>query len=128
MKSTTEIKKTITSICSTIEKMLLLSDMLRGSFGTIFRRCGKPNCWCADPQQEGHPCTRITWVDATGPKTRSIPDEDQQWIVNAIEKYRLFKKMKRQLRQQEKYLEELLTEYENESTFITRQKRQYLQG
>ncbi len=127
MKSTTKIKKTLENITATIEKMLMYTDMLQGSFGTTFRRCGKPNCWCIDPNQQGHSVSRIMWTDSTGPKTRSIPNEDQKWVAQTIENNRKFKKLKRQLRQQINEMEELLSDYEKETTFITRQKKQYLQ-
>jgi hypothetical protein len=122
----TDIKNLISRVCSIVEKMLSLSGMVRGSFGTIYRRCGKPTCWCVDLMKKGHPCTRLVWTDETGAKTRSIQKGDIQTVAEAVEQYRKFKQMRRQLRVEEEKLEELLNNFERETIKNNRSKLGYL--
>ena len=44
-------------------------DFRAGSINETYRRCGKPNCWCA---QEGHPGhgPRYLWTRSVGGRTR----------------------------------------------------------
>jgi hypothetical protein len=44
-----------------LRQFLTLGDMRRGSVSTFTRRCGKPNCHCARPEDPGHgPQYRLT--------------------------------------------------------------------
>jgi len=127
MKATpTDIKELLGRVCSIVEGMLALSGLVRGSFGTTYRRCGKSTCWCAEIKKRGHPCTRLVWVDETGAKTRSVREEDRQTVANAVEQYREFKQMRRQLGVEETKLEELLNNFERETTKNSRSKLGYL--
>ena len=42
-----------------LREFLSLADFRPGSVAAIARRCGKPNCHCAQPDGEGHPQFRL---------------------------------------------------------------------
>lgn len=43
------------------DQLAALGDLRRGSIVASYRRCGKPNCACAEPQHPGHgPQHRLT--------------------------------------------------------------------
>lgn len=111
---------------SIIEDILALSGMMRGSFGDIYQRCGKPTCWCANTIENGHLCTRLMWTDKNGVKTRSVRDEDKQTVKEAVEQYREYKEMRRMLRIEEIKLEKLLNEFERNTTINNKTKMGYL--
>ena len=52
------------------EQLAALGDFRPGSVNATYRRCGKPNCACA---QEGHPGhgPRYLWTRSAGGRTRS---------------------------------------------------------
>lgn len=51
-----------------------LGDFRPGQLVARFRRCGKPNCHCANPDDPGHgPCWSLTRVVAGKTVTRVIP-------------------------------------------------------
>ncbi len=53
------------------DRLAQTGDLRRGTVGTTYRRCGKPNCACADPQHPGHgPRHRLT--RSVGGKTEAI--------------------------------------------------------
>ena len=121
-----EIKKLTAGICSMIDDMLVLSGMIRGSFGVIYQRCGKPTCWCANTKEKGHLCKRLMWSDEDGVKTRSVRDDDQQSVKEAVGQYREFKELRRNLKIEEKKLERLLVEFERNATKNNKTKMGYL--
>ncbi len=85
-------------IASALENMQAINCMLKGSYGITYRRCGKPNCWCADPQAQGHPSYRVTWNDDGISYTRNIPVNDRVWAKQAVENYKWFKSERRSIR------------------------------
>lgn len=117
-----DIKVQLGRLCSTVDAMLALPGMMRASFGTTYRRCGKPTCWCAGLDEKGHPCTKLMWTDESGPKTRAVRNEDTQAVLNAIEQYREFKKMRRAFRTEAQQLDKLLDVFERHTTGENRSK------
>ena len=48
-----------------------VGDFRRGSLNEAFRKCGKPNCACAEPDHPGHgPQWNLTWK--VGGRTRTV--------------------------------------------------------
>ena len=121
-----DAKKILDRLHATVEKLFTLTEILRGSIITTHRRCGKENCWCAQPGQKGHPSTRLAWADATGSKTRSIHDNELNEIKTAVEQYRSFKLLRKNLRNDEQSLENVLNEFENQMVDENRHKRGYM--
>lgn len=51
-----------------------LGDFRSGSISSVVRRCGKPNCHCARPQDGGHgPDFRLTYKVNGTTRTESLP-------------------------------------------------------
>lgn len=64
-------------------------DALPGSLALIHRRCGKPNCHCA--QGEGHPLWLLTFMAAGKKHVQSISAEWVEEIRPLVEQGREFK-------------------------------------
>jgi len=120
-----DIKLQLCRLCTIVENMLALSGMMRASFGTTYRRCGKPTCWCAGHNEKGHPCTKLMWTDESGPKTRAVRNEDTHTVLKAIEQYREYKKLRRAFRTEAKQLDKLLNLFECHTTRVNRSKMGY---
>jgi len=106
-----------------MKRLLQTKAMIRGSFSSTLRRCGKPNCWCADAK--GHPSYRITWTEKGKPKTKAIPSEDVTWIEPMTKNYRIYRRTRQQLRALEKKLNEYLDTFENDLVEKTKKERDY---
>ncbi len=107
-----------------IEKIITTQEMIRGSFGTIYRKCGKPNCWCS--QGNGHPATRITWTEKAKSKTKVIPKQDIIWIKSMTKNYRKFRKIRQEMRILEKELNNIIDDLEAEIVNKTKRLKDYL--
>lgn len=64
-------------------------DALPGSLALTHRRCGKPNCRCADG--EGHPIWSLTFMVEGRKHVERIPDEWVDQIRPVVEQGREFK-------------------------------------
>ena len=113
-------------ISALLNKISNLSTMLRGSYGVAYRRCGKPNCQCAKKDSKAHPYFRISWTEQGKQYTRTIPDDDQDWIKLQVDNYRLFRKNKRKIISLQKDLCDKLASLEQEMIIETRKERVYL--
>jgi hypothetical protein len=51
------------------EQLAATGDFRRGSSNVTYRRCGKPNCACAQPDHPGHR-PRHLWTRSVAGKTR----------------------------------------------------------
>ena len=57
-----------------LEGISKLGDFRSGSISSVLRRCGKPNCHCARPQDAGHgPDFRLTYKLNGKTCTESLP-------------------------------------------------------
>lgn len=57
-----------------LEDLSKLGDFRSGSVTSVVRRCGKPNCHCARPQDAGHgPDFRLTYKLNGKTRTESLP-------------------------------------------------------
>ena len=64
-------------------------DALPGSLSLTHRRCGKPNCRCADG--EGHPIWSLTFMAEGRKRVERIPDEWVDQIRPLVEQGREYK-------------------------------------
>lgn len=64
-------------------------DALPGSLALTHRRCGKPNCRCADG--EGHPVWSLTFRADGRKRVERVPDEWVEQIRPLVEQGREFK-------------------------------------
>ena len=60
-----------------ISELLATPTMIRGSFGTIHRKCGACNCCCV--QAIGHPVDRINYSAEGRSRTKVVRAEDVKW-------------------------------------------------
>ena len=61
--------------------------LVRGSVAVQRRRCGKPNCHCADGQ-ELHETTALSYSDAGRTRTLMIDAADLAAVRRSVERYR----------------------------------------
>lgn len=107
-----------------MEELLQLEQMLRGSFGVAYRRCGTPTCWCAD--SDGHPVNRITWTEHSVSRTKAIREEDIAWVKERTDNYRRFRNNRKALRELDRQINSALDAVEEKSVKRTRKRRAYL--
>lgn len=124
MSSKTRIKKLELQRQALIQELLNIQQMIRGSFGTAYRKCGKPNCWCAEGT--GHPINRITWTEKTHSRTRAIPTEDLAWVQTMTNNYKRFRKYRQALRALERKSNIVVDELEAKIVDVTKRKKEYL--
>lgn len=93
-----------------VRELLDLFPMIPGAFKEVFRKCGKPNCWCAQ-HSRGHSLRRITWTEDGRSQSKAIAPDNIDWYIIATENYRRFQYLLKMLRDIEQDIRELLTEY-----------------
>lgn len=112
MQTPNEIKQVTRRIMGIVDTLIQTKSMVKGSFSTVYRKCGKPNCWCAKPGEKGHAATRITWNEKGNSRTQTVKETDRERLFNATESYRHYRQGRRKLRMEENRLEELLDKHE----------------
>jgi hypothetical protein len=123
MQTKNAIQQTMDRLRLLIENLVLVTAMVRGSFCVVHRRCGKPSCWCARPDEKGHVSMRITWNEKQKSRIKNVSPEDESWARSDVESYQTFRQWRRGLRSEEKRLEKLLDDYEEEIVKTTRKQR-----
>jgi len=121
-----QIKSNLQEMKKIVTEMTNVSDMVGGSFGIIYRKCGKTNCWCNKENQKGHPLMRITFVENKKFRAISIPQKDKEWIKKMNDNYKKFRQNFQKLRQYQNKLNELLNQFEKDVKLKTSQLRDYL--
>ncbi len=121
-----QIKNTLQEMNQIVNEMILVSDMVGGSFGITYRKCGKANCWCSNKEQKGHPFIRITFVENRKSRTKAIPKKDNEWIKDMTNNYKNFRQNFQKLRQYQNSLNKLLNQFEKEVKNKTSRLRDYL--
>ncbi len=124
MSRKTQIKKLERQRQTLMQDLLHTKQMIRGSFGTVTRKCGKPNCWCVEGA--GHPVKRITWTEKTHSRTKAIPAEDATWIETMTDNYRRFRKNRQALRALERKINTAVDELEAKIVDVTKRQKEYL--
>jgi hypothetical protein len=94
-------------------ELLQPSDMLSGSIKTVYRKCGKPNCWCYE-SKDGHAYDRLCWRDKeiSATKNKSLSAHDLEWAKKCVDNYHRFKRLLDELEKIDtdlyKYLHEMM--------------------
>ena len=80
-----------------LEQFAQLGDFRPGSVTGIIRRCGKPTCHCAQPDDPGHgPTLRLTYKAAGKTITEALPDPATvRKAEREIAEYRKFQELNR---------------------------------
>lgn len=107
-----------------LNEALAFRLMIPGAFKEVYRKCGKPNCWCHD--QPGHLLRRITWSEQGVSRTKAIPEQDVDWITRATSNYREFRRKRREIQKLDKSLKALLDSHEKEVVEKSRRSKDYL--
>ncbi len=74
-----------------LEDLLPLRELLKGSVYELKTRCGKPSCHCAAPQGPLHATTVLSWSQSGKTRLRTVPDEDHAPVRRLTENYRRFR-------------------------------------
>ncbi|MBM3703240.1 MAG: hypothetical protein FJW63_09730 [Actinobacteria bacterium] len=106
-----------------LSKILSASLMAPGSYGRVYCRCGKPNCWCSSGK--GHPYSRIVFSEGGRSKTKSISEDNVGWIKKVTKNYRDFKEGIKKIKEYDSILFDLLGKYLKEIIMQTRDKKEY---
>ncbi len=78
-------------------RLLGIGDLRPGSVVEMYRRCGKPNCRCARPGEQGHgPTLVLTHKEGGKTVTRSIPEEAADRTREQVAEYRRFRETVRE--------------------------------
>ena len=107
-----------------IGELLKTQAMIRGSFGTVHRKCGASNCWCA--QGSGHPVDRINYSDNGRSRTKAVKPEDVSWAKEMTENYKRFRKNRQALRALEKKINQAIDDLETKVVDKTARQRNYV--
>ena len=107
-----------------IGELLNTQAMIRGSFGTVHRKCGASNCWCA--QGSGHPVDRINYSDNGRSRTKAVKPEDVSWAKEMTENYKRFRKNRQALRALEKKINQAIDDLETKVVDKTARQRNYV--
>ncbi len=120
LKQIKALEKKRADLLSKILSMLL---MVPGSYGRVYCRCGRPNCWCSSGK--GHPYSRIVFSEGGRSKTKSISEDNVGWIKKVTKNYRDFKEGIKKIKEYDSLLLELLGKYLKEIIMQTRDKKEY---
>ena len=107
-----------------IGELLKTQAMIRGSFGTVHRKCGASNCWCA--QGIGHPVDRINYSDNGRSRTKAVKPEDVSWAKEMTENYKRFRKNRQALRALDKKINQAIDDLETKVVDKTARQRNYV--
>jgi len=82
-----------------LEDVSKLGDFRSGSITSVVRRCGKPNCHCARPQDAGHgPDFRLTYKLNGKTCTESLPTAAARHkAAREVAEFRKFQQLSRAL-------------------------------
>jgi hypothetical protein len=117
VKSLSERRETI------LKEMLELFPMVPGAFKEVFRKCGKPTCWCAN-QVRGHSLRRITWSENGQAQSKAVSDNELDWFIIATENYRKFQQLKKQMAEYDAIIADRLNEYAKGQVVKSRMERE----
>ena len=107
-----------------IGELLKTQAMIRGSFGTVHRKCGASNCWCAEAG--GHPVDRINYSEEGRSRTKAVKSEDVSWAREMTENYKRFRKNRQALRSLEKQINQAIDDLETKVVDKTARQRDYV--
>ena len=107
-----------------VESIAGIREMIRGSFNTVYVKCGKGNCRCA--YGEGHPSDRIVFLENRRLKCRSVPRGEGEWIRRMVENRKEFRGYRQELKAIEKEIHKEISELEAEVVSRSVEKKAWL--
>lgn len=124
MSRTKRIEQLEQKRASLIRSIVETKQMIRGSFRTVLRKCGKPNCWCAEGG--GHPSDRIVFLRGSRSVCRAVPKQEVRWVRRVAENRKLFRKHRQELRKIEKEIHKEINELEAQIISSSMEGKDYL--
>lgn len=124
MSTPNKIRKLEQSRERLLGELVATQAMIRGSFATVHRKCGAPNCWCA--QGVGHPLNRINYTHEGRSRTKAVKLQDIEWATQMTENYKRFRKNRQALRSIDKQINQAIDELETRIVDKTARKRDYV--
>ncbi len=107
-----------------IKSITGIREMIRGSFNTVYVKCGKANCMCADG--EGHPSDRIVFLEGGRLRCRSVPKGEGEWIRKMVGNRKEFRGYRQELKAIEKEIHKEIGELEAEIVSRSAEKKAWL--
>jgi hypothetical protein len=74
-----------------LEDLLPLRQLLKGSVYELKTRCGKPSCHCASPEGPLHSSTVLSWSERGSTRLRTLPAGDTAHLRHLAENHRRFR-------------------------------------
>ncbi len=93
-----------------METLLNPPPMIRGTFGTLYVKCGGANCKCSKGNL--HPYNRLTWSENGRPQSRVVPVNEINWVKEMTQNYRQHKMVKKEMENLENQLKKLMARLE----------------
>jgi len=116
-----EIKKAEEKRLEILATLLHVKSMIRGTFGKVHRKCGKPTCKCNEGK--GHLSIRISWTEESVSKTKAISKDDEAWTIFMTSQYKQFRKARKNLREINEQINKLINKLEEEIVIATNKER-----
>jgi len=81
-----------------LDEIAAIGDLRPGSIVERYRKCGKPNCHCAQRRDGGHgPSWGVTWAVGGKTRNRTIPESALSQVREEIDEYHRFKSLSTEL-------------------------------
>ena len=96
MSNPNRLKKLLKKRDTLIKSITSIQEMHPGAYKKVYRKCGKPNCWCHE-KIKGHPLKRITWTEGGKSFSKAVSDKNMPWIKHATDNYRTYRILKKKL-------------------------------
>ncbi len=74
-----------------LEDLLPIRELLKGSVYELKTRCGKPSCHCASAEGPLHAAPVLSWSHSGKTRLRSIPQREDARLRRLTENYRRFR-------------------------------------
>lgn len=90
-----------------VEGLLAAEPLIVGSVSNVLRRCGNPNCHCA--QKPAHPSLHLATRHDGNRKCQLVRKADEELVTEKVNRYRRFRDDLRRLAALERERRDLLT-------------------
>lgn len=90
-----------------VEELLVEEPIIIGSVSNVLRRCGSPNCHCA--QVPAHPTMHLATSDHGRRKCQLVRKSDESTVAKKVDRYRHLRDQLRRLAALERERRDLLT-------------------
>jgi hypothetical protein len=123
--SSEKIKDFVKKQAILVSNLLKIERMLKGSYVITNTTCGKSNCRCI-VKGDLHKHARLVWRENKSAYVRAVPDSDAQWIKQMTQNYRDFKKIQRELLDEQNKLNAVVEKLRDEIIRHTKRGKSYL--